>query len=229
MSADGPGAGAEEPAAPFGEAEQGGAARGETQQSEAQPGGAERGGAARRGWRLVGKWLGGLFVVGSFVFWAWAFSPWARTENPGRLDDRDFVAWADQRCAQAQAAIGRLPSPRQASSRTERADHVDRGTDEVEALVADLRLRSESSLPTSTASDGPPDAELVGAWLEDWDVYVADRRGHAMRLRSASDDTPDRELRFLLVDMTEGSTYTERMDGFARLNDMDNCQIPGDV
>ena len=229
MSADGPGAGAEEAAAPFGEAERGEAARSEAQRGEAPPGGTERGEAVRGRWRLVGKWLGGLFVVGSFVFWAWAFSPWARTENPGRLDDRGFVAWADQRCAQAQAAIGRLPSPRQASSRAERADHVDRGTDEVEALVADLRLRSESSLPISTAGDGPPDAELVEAWLEDWDVYVADRRGHAARLRSAGDDTPDRELRFLLVDMTEGSTYTERMDGFARLNDMDNCQIPGDV
>ena len=178
---------------------------------------------------LVGKWLGGLFVVGSFVFWAWAFSPWARTENPGRLDDREFVRWADQRCAEAQAVIDDLPSPRQASSRAERADHVDRGTDAAEALVADIRLRAEATLATSTAGDGPPDADLVGAWLEDWDVYVSDRRNHSGRLRSAGEDTPDRELRFLLVDMTEGSTYTERMDGFARLNNMDSCQIPGDV
>jgi hypothetical protein len=179
--------------------------------------------------RLVGKWLGGLFVVGSFVFWAWAFSPWARTENPGRLDDRSFVGWTDQRCAEAQAAIDDLPSPREAESRAERADQVDRGTDEVEALVTDIRLRAEASLPALTDSEGPPDAELVDAWLEDWDVYISDRRSHAERLRTADDDTPDRELRFLLVDMTEGSTYTERMDGFARLNNMDNCQIPGDI
>ena len=179
--------------------------------------------------RLVGKWLGGLFVVGSFVFWAWAFSPWARTENPGRLDDRSFVEWADQRCAEAEAAINALPSPREASSRAERADQVDRGTDAVESLVADIRRRAEASLSSSTAGDGPPDAELVDAWLEDWDVYVSDRRSHSERLRTADADTPDRELRFLLVDMTEGSTYTERMDGFARLNNMDNCQVPGDV
>ena len=178
---------------------------------------------------MVGKWLGGLFVVASFVFWAWAFSPWARSENPGRLDDRQFVRWADQRCAEAQAVIDDLPSPRQVSSRAERAESVDRGTDEVEALVSDLRLRAEATLATSTAGDGPSDAELVSAWLEDWDVYVSDRRNHAGRLRTASEDTPDRELRFLLVDMTEGSTYTERMDGFARLNDMDSCQVPGDV
>lgn len=177
----------------------------------------------------MGRWLGGLFVVGSFVFWAWAFSPWARTENPARLDDRDFAQWADQRCARAQAAIAALPTARQAASRAERADQVDRGTDEVEALVAALQLRAEASLPGSTEGDGPPDTELVEAWLADWDVYVTDRRSHSDRLRAADDDTPDRELRFLLVDMTEGSTYTERMDGFARLNNMDNCQVPGDV
>ena len=179
--------------------------------------------------RLLGKWLGGLFVAGTFVFWAWAFSPWARTENPGRLDDREFVRWADQRCAQARTAIDALPTARQAASREERADQVDRGTDEVEALVADLRLRAEASLSATTESDGPPDTVLVAAWLDDWDVYVSDRRNHSARLRSADEDTPDRELRFLLVDMTEGSTYTERMDGFARLNNMDNCEIPGDV
>ena len=180
-------------------------------------------------WRLLGRWLGGLFVAGSFVFWAWAFSPWARTENPARLDDRTFAQWADQRCARTQTAIAALPTARQAASRAERADQVDRGTDEIEMLVADLRLRAEASLSESTESDGPPDVSLVRDWLADWDVYVSDRRSHSAKLRSADEDTPDRELRFLLVDMTEGSTYTERMDGFARLNNMDNCQVPGDV
>ena len=177
----------------------------------------------------MGRWLAGLFVVGSFVFWAWAFSPWARTENPGRLDDRTFVRWADQHCARVRTAIDAMPSARQAGTRAEWADQVDRGTDEVEMLVADLRLRAEASLSVSTEDDGPSDAFLVSAWLDDWDVYISDRRSHSARLRSADEDTPDRELRFLLVDMVEGSTYTERMDGFARLNNMDNCQIPSDV
>ena len=186
-------------------------------------------GPGRRRWRRLGRWLGGLFVAGSFVFWAWAFSPWARTENPARLDDREFAQWADQRCDQAQTAIAALPTARQAASREERADQVDRGTDEVEALVADLRLRAEASLAESTEGDGPADVSLVRDWLADWDVYITDRRSHSTRLRTAGEDTPDRELRFLLVDMTEGSTYTERMDGFSRLNNMDACQVPGDV
>ena len=183
-----------------------------------------------RGWlRRAGRWLGGAFVVGSFVFWAWAFSPWARSENPARLDDRAFAAWADQRCVQAQAAIDGLPTARQAQSRIERADQVDQGTAEVESLVDDLRRTAESSLSAEPEGSGAGDADLVRSWLDDWDTYISDRRSHAERLRTASDDTPDRELRFLLVDMVEGSTYTERMDGFARLNDMDACQIPGDV
>ena len=103
------------------------------------------------------------------------------------------------------------------------------GTAEVRHLVQDL-TRAAGSLP-APAPDNPgvSDAELAEAWLADWRTYIADREGHARRLRAADETTPDRELRFLLVDMTEGSTYTERMDGFARLNDMDACQIPGDV
>ncbi|MCY4069422.1 MAG: hypothetical protein OXE79_10020 [Acidimicrobiaceae bacterium] len=181
------------------------------------------------GWRLAGRWLAGLFIAGSFVFWAWAFSPWARSENPARIDDRDFAAWADQRCAQAQEVIDALPSARQAASRAQRADHIDLGSNAVASLVTDLRRRAEVSLTAVTDSEGPADTELVGDWLADWDVYVADRRNHVVKLRTASEDTPDRELRFLLLDMTEGSTYTERMNGFARLNEMDNCQVPGDV
>ncbi len=181
------------------------------------------------GWRLAGRWLAGVFIAGSFVFWAWAFSPWARSENPARLDDRDFAAWADQRCAEAQEVINALPSARQAGSRAQRADDIDRGSDAVASLVTDLRSRANASLTDTTLSEGPADTELIRGWLADWDVYLADRRSHTVKLRTASDDTPDRELRFLLLDMTEGSTYTERMDGFARLNNMDNCQVPGDV
>ena len=125
--------------------------------------------------------------------------------------------------------INALPTARQAQSRAERAAQVDTGTDEVERLVEHLRSMAESSVTSLSDGSGPPDTELVAAWLDDWQTYITDRRHHAERLRSAKETTPDRELRFLLVDMTEGSTYTERMDGFARLNDMDSCQIPGDV
>ena len=186
--------------------------------------------SAGPGWlRLMGRCLAIAFVAGSFAFWAWAFSPWARSENPGRLDNREFAAWAQQRCGLARDAVNALPSARQASSRSQRADQVDLGTAEVRALVKDLGVRAELSLAAVSSDSGPADTELVNAWLDDWAVYIEDRDRFAARLRDPDDDTPDRELRFLLVDMTEGSTYTERMDGFARLNDMDACEVPGDV
>ncbi len=185
---------------------------------------------ARR-WRRLGRLLAVLFVVTSFVFWAWAFSPWARRENPARLDNRDYAVWAEARCAQAQAAIDALPTPRQANTHDERADQVDLGTAVVKRLVDDLRRTAEASLAVApdSGNTGISDAGLVEKWIGDWQVYIADRENHSRRLQAADETTPDRELRFLLVDMTEGSTYTERMDGFARLNDMDSCQIPGDV
>ena len=49
------------------------------------------------------------------------------------------------------------------------------------------------------------------------------------RLRDADASTPRRELWFLMSDAMAGGVYTERLDGFARLNDMESCQIPGDV
>ena len=186
-------------------------------------------GQPARPWRIIGRWLAATFIVGSFAFWAWAFSPWARSENPARLDDRDFASRAEERCGRVRAVIDALPTARQAQSRAERAGQVDMGTAEVESMVEDLRGMAESSLTQASDGSGPSDTELVAAWLDDWQTYIADRRNHAERLLSASEATPDRDLRFLLVDMTEGSTYTERMDGFARLNDMDACQIPGDV
>ena len=179
-------------------------------------------------WRRLGRWLGVAFVVASFGFWVWAFSPWARSENPARLDDRAFVGWSERRCSETQSAIGALPSPRQADTLAQRADQVDAGTQHVARLVADLRSAAEA-LPLTTPGDGPPDSELVAKWFADWDLYVSDRRAHAAKLRSADEHTPDRDLRFLLSDVVGGGIYTERMDGFARLNNMDACGVPGDV
>lgn len=185
-------------------------------------------GPRRRQRQTVGRVLAAAFVIGAVGFWVWAFSPWARSENPARLDDRAFAAWAQQRCAQAAAEIGGLPSARQAESPPQRAGQVDSGTDIVETLVGDLRAAA-AGLAEITESDGPPDAALARDWLADWEVYLADRRAHSEKLRQAGADTPDRDLRFLLSDVTAGGVYTERMNGFARLNDMDACQIPGDV
>lgn len=176
----------------------------------------------------IGRVLGTGFVVASFGFWVWAFTPWARSENPARLDDRGFVAQAEARCAAAQVEIAQLPTPRQVATPAERADVVALATSSVEALTVDLRIAADALSETSD-SDGPSDAALVSDWLQDWDRYIADRRQHVARLRAADESTPDKDFRFLLSDIVPGGVYTERMDGFARLNDMDSCQVPGDL
>ena len=85
------------------------------------------------------RFCAAVFVLSTFAFWVWAFSPWARRENPTRLDDRVFAAWADERCSQSQAAIEALPSPRQVQSPQQRAEYIGEGSDEIEGLLADLR------------------------------------------------------------------------------------------
>lgn len=195
--------------------------------------GERRGAAGGRRW-TAGRVLAAAVVAGSFVFWVWAFTPWARRENPARIDDRGFAAAADARCADLHAFIAGLPSARPDTALRQRGDQVRAGTEAVEALIADLRAAA-AGLSTVTDSNGPPDSELVGSWLEDWGVYVADRRAYEASLQAAASAAPDgatgedADIRFLLSDAAPVGVYTERMDGFARLNNMDNCQIPGDI
>ena len=184
-------------------------------------------GSTGRG-RTLGRVLASAFVVGTFVFWVWAFTPWARRENPDRIDDRGFVAAADALCADLQAFIAGVPTARAAATPRERADQVALGTREVQRLIADLR-EAAAGLEAVTGLNGPPDAELTAAWLTDWDTYAADRWAHVERLREADTATGDEDFRFLLSDVAGRGVYTERINGFARLNNMDNCQVPGDV
>ena len=189
--------------------------------------------AGGRRW-TTGRVLAAAVVAASFVFWIWAFTPWARRENPARIDDRGFAAAADTRCADLQALIAELPTARPDTELRQRAEQVRAGTKAIESLIDDLRAAA-AGLSAVTDSNGPPDSELVEKWLEDWGVYLADRRAYESSLETAASDAPDgaagqsADIRFLLSDAAPVGIYTERMDGFARLNNMDNCQIPGDV
>ena len=83
------------------------------------------------------------------------------------------------------------------------------------AMVTDLRLIKPGS---------HDDALLTGAWLGDWDTYLADRRTHAERLRTEGDVRP------LMSALPSGTgSVQERMNGFARVNDMESCLDPGDL
>ena len=149
-----------------------------------------------------------VLVVAMVVLWVYAFFL-APSGNPDRLEDRSWPAAAEARCLVARAAIAELPPAARAPDVATRADEV------VVNLVADL-----GQLSGGTADDHV----MIEKWLADWDVYIGDRRHHAVRLRLEGDVRP------LLTALPSGSgSFVKRMNGFARVNDMEACLDPGDM
>ena len=162
---------------------------------------------------VVVRTLLGLLGVAMVVLWVYAFFI-APSGNPDRLQDRSWPEMAQQRCLEARAVIDTLPRAAAATSPADRAGDLDLATDVLADMVADLAL-----LPGGIDDD----TRLVGMWLEDWAIYVSDRRTHADRLRLEGDIRP------LLTALPSGTgSVLKRMNGFARVNDMESCLDPGD-
>lgn len=140
--------------------------------------------------------------------------------NPGllidELEDRTFPDAAEQVCAGAQAQLAQLPPASAARSAAERADAVERSNVVLTRMVGDLR----DIAPTddSQASTG------INNWLDDWQVYIGNRREYVDNLRV------DDEARFL-EDSKGAPTkgITRAIDGFAQVNRMTSCETPGDL
>ena len=163
---------------------------------------------------VVVRTLLGLLGVAMVVLWVYAFFI-APSGNPDRLQDRSWPEMAQQRCLEARAVIDMLPRAAAATSPADRADDLDLATDVLADMVADLAL-----LPGGIDDD----TRLIGMWLEDWAIYASDRRTHADRLRLEGDVRP------LLTALPSGTgSVMKRMNGFARVNDMEACLDPGDV
>jgi hypothetical protein len=156
-----------------------------------------------------------VLVLALLAFWAWAFVIYEPPGNPDRLEDRAWPAAAEQRCARAVAAIGDLPAASQSPSPGHRADVIDEATGILDQLADDLAV-----LPGGTDDD----RVLVGKWLDDWAVYLGDRATHAQRLRTEGDVRP-----YLTALPSGAGSHVERMNGFARVNDMESCLDPGDL
>ena len=151
-------------------------------------------------------------VAGLIGMWFYAFLL-APSGNPDRMEDRTWPTSAERRCAEARDAIEALPPAYQSGSPFERSDYLEKGTEILKNMVSDL-----GSLPGGSASD----RDLAARWLKDWEVYLSDRQAHVKRLRSEGDVRP------LLSALSDGSSMLERMNGFARVNDMESCLDPGD-
>ena len=155
------------------------------------------------------------FVVFATGFWIFAFSPWARDmfQAVDQLQDENLVLEIEARCVAALDELDALPSIRSAESPGERAGNLDLANAALLGMTDDI-----ANLGTAFEDDG----RLIGLWLSDWEIYMADRVAHAERLREGQD------VRFLNTE-ADGIFIAERMNGFARVNNMDSCQVPGDL
>ncbi|HCV35677.1 MAG TPA: hypothetical protein DF783_02040 [Acidimicrobiaceae bacterium] len=167
------------------------------------------------GGRLTpGRVFLGLLVLAMASMWFYAFFL-ARSGNPDRLDDGFWAEAAEARCVEMLEDIAAIAPASSVTNPASRAADLDEATVVLSAMVTDLR-----ALEPGTHED----AFLIGNWLADWDTYLSDRRVHAERLRTEGDVRP------LMSTLPGGAgSIQERMNGFARVNDMDSCLDPGDL
>jgi hypothetical protein len=168
--------------------------------------------STRRRWTPTGVALV-LAIVAIAAMWVYILGPWRSREVPTTLEDRTYAERAEPLCVAAQARIAALPPAASATTPEERADVLDAANDIVAGLVAELH-RIEPSVDA--------DRQYVDQWMADWDSYLESRRRYANVLASGRDD------RFA-VQAEGGHPITERMDGFADLNQMSSCRVPLDV
>lgn len=165
----------------------------------------------------------GLAVVVLLIvaMWVWIYL-WAPRDNPDRLDTRSFAEAAQAHCLPFEAEFAALPITSTDTTIAQRADNVARGTDLTIAMVDGLK----DAASTVTHDD---DRRLLDLWFADWDAYVADREAYATRLRNAAPDADRADLAFTLTERSSGGIYTRTIDGFAEVNDMGACMVPGDI
>ncbi|MCY3631686.1 MAG: hypothetical protein OXH29_03330 [bacterium] len=164
--------------------------------------------------RQIGLTIGIAAIVLFAVFWIGATVWFFGDENPDRLEDREWVAEAEARCAQTRDELDRLPQARDAGDMADRAAQIEAATAVLAEMTADL----------AASAPGGDDGELVALWLESWRVYLGDRLAHAEALRAGE----DRQFR-VTVDPDRGDGVDALLDAFADRNRMPSCGDPLDI
>ena len=147
-------------------------------------------------------------------FWIWAFSPLAPSGHPDVLNNVVFAHDAEDICIQTVRAVDRLPGAAEATGPEDRATQLVASTLLFEKMVAELRVEADDVVGS--------DADLVNAWLVDWETYLDDRRAYADTLAGGSDPP-------FTVTARDGEGVTSYIDVFAEVNAMPSCGTPGDV
>jgi hypothetical protein len=149
----------------------------------------------------------------------WVYAFFGDHGVPGRLEDPVFPALAEPVCRSTQIRIDELPRADQTPTAGARADVVDQGTAELQAMLDQLR-----TLVPARGATTDQEIDSVTQWIEDWQVYVQDRRDYTAQLRV------DPMTRFAVTQSErDNRQVTSALDRFAEINGMPACTIPDDL
>lgn len=166
---------------------------------------------------LPNKWALGAgigFFILMALFWTAIFSGFFTHRNPDELYDRTWVADAGRICAPAARTVKNLPNASTAKSPADRTALLDRGTAALEPMVEQLE-----ALPTPERES---DRIVVKGFLEDWRIYLQDRRNFAQALLSDPAAQP-------LMTEVHGGWVSDAIDMMAKVNDILDCATPDDM
>lgn len=163
----------------------------------------------------------GVIVLLMVAMWVWIYI-WAPRDNPDRLDTRAFAESAQALCVPFEAEFDALPRTTTETTVAQRADSVIVGTQLTAAMIEALK---SAAAGVTHENDG----RLLELWFADWDAYILDRELYAERLLGAPPDTARSDLAFTLTERSSGGIYTRTIDGFAEVNEMPSCGVPGDI
>ena len=156
-------------------------------------------------------------IILIIAMWVYALF-FASKVSINKFEDRNWAARAQERCLVAREERKSLADYRVVDSLGkdalhERAELIDEATDTIESFVKEFR---------QTPPIDPKGRELVGLWLDDYEIYIADRREFANNLRLGINEkfseTP-----------IEGLPISEKIATFAADNEMSYCKPPIDL
>jgi len=153
---------------------------------------------------IIAMWIYGLFF--------------ASKQAVNKFDDRLWAEKAQSRCLiseqqRIELADYRIVDDLGADAISDRAMIVDKATDTIESFVNEFR----ADLPTDAKG-----IAIVGLWLDDYEIYIADRRSFADDLRNGIN------LQFSETAI-KGLPISEKIATFAADNEMSYCKPPLDL
>ncbi len=163
------------------------------------------------------KWALGAgigFFVLMAIFWTLIFSGYFTHRNPDELYDRAWVDAAGEICAPAARTVRNLPNASTSKTPADRSALLNRGTAALEPMVDRL-----AALP---APDEESDRIVVNGFLEDWRIYLQDRRNFADALLTDPTAQP-------LMSEVHGGWVSDAIDIMATINQIPDCATPDDM